>query len=166
MTVSEAIQSRTSVRAYLPTPIEPEKIEKILEAGRLAPSAKNQQHWQFILVQDPALRQAMVPACREQKFVGEAPAVLVVVATDMSSMLCGQPAETIDCAIALSFMMLQATELGLSTCWLGAFYQDQVKQLLGLPESATVVAVTPLGYAAKQSAPHPRKPLEDVAVYK
>ena len=70
---------------------------------------------------------------------------------------CGQSAATVDCSIALSFMLLRATELGLGSCWLGAFDANAVKRTLALPEDAVVVAVTPLGHPAEQPAPRPRK---------
>ena len=142
MTVMEAIEARRSIRKYQPVPIEPEKLSRVLEAGRLAPSARNAQIWQFVLVRDAGLRQKLVAACCDQGMVGEAPAVLVVCATQTSTMACGQERSSIDCAIALSFMMLEAAEQGLGTCWLGAFHADQVSQVLGLPQHYIPVAVS------------------------
>lgn len=162
MTVLEAINKRQSVRAYEDIPVEPEKLEKILEAGRMAPSANNSQAWKFIAVTDKALMPALMDACNGQKFVGEAPAALAVCATNQRTMACGQPAHTIDCAIALSFMMLEAAELGLGTCWLGSFNAGKVKKVLGVPEDCQVVAVTPLGYAKGETPFRGRKSLEEV----
>lgn len=164
MTVMEAIEARKSIRAYSGQPIEAEKLDRVLEAGRLAPSAKNQQAWKFVVVTDPALRARMVEACSGQKFVGEAPAVLVVCADNRREMLCGQLACTVDCSIALSFMMLEAAEQGLGTCWLGAFSADAVRELLQIPEQYAVVAVTPLGYPAVDGNPRSRKSRDEVVV--
>lgn len=166
MEIMEIIKERKSVRKYLDKPIEKEKLDKVLEAGRLAPSARNQQEWKFVVVTDEELRLQMVEACVNQKFVAEAPALLVICATSERNMRCGQPARTIDCSIALSFMMLQAVELGLGTCWLGDFYADKVKNILNIPEGHSVVAVTPIGYPAdvNQKAT-PRKSQEEVVIY-
>ena len=77
-------------------------------------------------------------------------------------MACGQPARTIDGSIAMSFMILEAEELGLGTCWLGAFYNDQVKSALSIPEEYDVVAVTPIGYPAEEIPARPRKSAGEV----
>jgi hypothetical protein len=106
MTVFEAIEARKSIRAFKDQRIEKEKLLKVLEAGRQAPSAGNQQAWKFIVVQEKGLIGKLMEACNGQKFVGEAPAVLVLVANSPRQMMCGQPARTVDCSIALSFMML------------------------------------------------------------
>ena len=164
MDVWEAIQGRRSIRKYSARGVESEKINQILEAGRLAPSASNSQQWKFIAVTDAdKLGQNMAQACGNQQFVAKAPAVLVVCATQANRMMtCGQPAETVDASIALSFMILEAWELGLGGCWLGHFYEDKVKALLGIPDAARVVAVAPLGYPAETPAPRPRKKAEEV----
>ena len=164
MTVMEAIEARKSIRAYSDRPIEAEKLEKVLEAGRMAPSANNQQAWKFVVVTDAALREKLVDACSGQKFVGEAPAVLVGCADNQREMRCGQPARTVDCSIALSFMMLEAAEQGLGTCWLGAFYADAVRELLKVPAEYAIVAVTPLGYPAADGNPRSRKSMDEVVV--
>lgn len=101
---------------------------------------------------DPELRKQMVAACKNQKFV-EVPVNLVVCATDMRNMLCGQPARTIDCSIALSYLTLEAVELGLGFCWLDWFDPDQVRKILNIPEEYEVVAVAPIGFAAKEGRP-------------
>ena len=163
MTVMEAICARRSVRKYQDCPVEEEKLARVLEAGRLAPSARNQQHWRFIAVTDETLRQGMPEACCGQAFVGQAPVVLVMVMTETPrAMSCGQLAEPMDCTIALSFMMLEAVEQGLGSCWIGAFHADKVAQLLQLPENETVVAVAPLGYPQEETPPRPRKAPEEV----
>ena len=164
MTVMEAIAQRTSVRSYLPKPVEKEKLDRILEAGRLAPSANNTQSWKFVVVTDEKRRAQMVEACTGQKFVGEAPVVLVVCANQKKIMRCGMPARTIDCSIALSFMILEAAELGLGTCWLGAFQEDEVRRILNVPEDYDIVAVTPLGYPASPAHKSSRKPIEEILV--
>lgn len=137
-----------------------------MEAGRLAPTASNQQRTKVIVVRDPALRQGMVEACSGQAFVGKAPAILVVCADNDRLMRCGQSARTVDCCIALSFMCAQAAALGVQGCWIGAFEADKVRVLLGIPEEYVVAAVYPMGYAARDDGQRrEKKPMEDFRVW-
>ena len=162
MSVREAIETRKSIRAYQPQPVEEEKLNKLLEAGRLAPSATNQQAWKFVLVTDPELRQKMVAACCNQAFVAQAPLTMVLCANETRDMPCGQPARTIDCAVALSYMQLQAAELGIGSCWLGAFSAEAVREVLHIPEDYQIVAVSPFGYPAEEGRERSRKPMEEL----
>ncbi len=153
MNVREAIKLRKSVRAYLDQPIEEEKLVTVLEAGRLAPSASNRQEWRFIVVRDPGTRAKLVDAANRQRFVGEAPAVIVACAeTDGHVMRGGLPCFPIDVAIALDHITLAAVEVGLGTCWIGAFSEPAVKAILGIPEAIRVVALMPIGYPADPTA--------------
>lgn len=163
MTLDEIIRARHSVRAFENRPVEREKLERILEAGRLAPSARNEQNWRFTAVENPALREKLEAACQGQGFIAAAPVVLVVWAADSRAMKCGQPTSTVNCSIAASFMTLKATELGLGSCWLGFFDAPAVAAALALPEGAEVVAVLPLGYPAGTQNATPRKALDEVA---
>ena len=166
MDVFDAITERRSIRAYKPDPVPEDKLNRILEAARLAPSAKNRQPWKFIVVKDPIIRQALVPACKGQRFVGEAPVVIVGVAETTDYVLtCGIPAHIIDIAIAMTQITLQAMEEGLGTCWIGAFYQDEVKKILGIPPDKQVVELMTLGYPAESPAPRSRKSFEEVFVF-
>lgn len=166
MNVFDAITKRRSIRAYKPDPIPEDKLNRILEAARLAPSAKNRQPWKFIVVKDPAIRRALVPACKGQRFVGEAPVVIAGVAETTDYVLtCGIPAHIVDIAIAMTQMTLQAMEEGLGTCWIGAFYQDEVKKVLGIPPDKQVVELLTLGYPAESPAPRPRKSFEEVFAF-
>ncbi len=153
MNVREAIKRRKSVRTYVDQPIEEEKLVTVLEAGRLAPSASNRQEWRFIVVRDPGTRAQLVDAANRQRFVGEAPAVIVACAeTDGHVMRGGLPCFPIDVAIALDHMTLAAVEVGLGTCWIGAFSEPAVKAILGIPEAIRVVALMPIGYPADPTA--------------
>lgn len=166
MKVMEAITSRRSIRAFKDLPIEEEKLNLILEAGRLSPSSNNRQEWKFIVVKEFHKRQALIDACKGQKFVGEAPVILVMCATENEKIMsCGQPAYTVDLSVALSFMMLEAQTLGLGTCWLGAFYENDVKEILSIPEDVRVVAITPLGYPKENPSMRPRKSIEQIVCY-
>jgi nitroreductase len=147
MNVFDAIKQRRSIRAFEDRPIEEEKLLRVLEAARLAPSAKNRQEWRYVLVKDKDLRRRLAVACNNQYFIAEAPVVIVGCATMTDYVLtCGQPAYTIDVTISMDHMTLQAVEEGLGTCWIGAFQEDEVKELLNVPPEMRVVEVMPLGY--------------------
>ena len=134
MNILEAIKKRKSVRNFLDKPIEEEKLKIVMEAARIAPSAKNRQEWRFIIVKDTEVRKKLAEAAKGQKFVGEAPVVIVAYALDDGYvMTCGQLSYPIDVAIALDHISLAAVEVGLGTCWIGAFYEDKVKEILGIP---------------------------------
>lgn len=149
MDVYEAIRTRKSVRAWADRDVEEDVLERVLEAGRLAPSAKNLQEWRFVVVRDDETRKRLVPAAADQHFVGAAPVVLVCCAdTDSHIMRCGQACYPIDVAIAIDHITLAAVAEGLGTCWIGAFYEDQVKEILGIPDAIRVVELLPLGYPA------------------
>lgn len=165
MNVFDAIKTRRSVRSYLPKPIEDEKLMQLLEAARLAPGAKVEQDFMIVIVTDESLKNELVPACKGQGFVGEAPAVLVMCSTNDRTMLCGQPVRPIDCSIALSFMLLEAQELGIGMCWLGWFDPDEVKKILSIPKEYTVFAVVPMGYPANTGYPTSRKAINELVRY-
>lgn len=164
--VLEAIRKRQSVRSYQDKEIPEEILQQILEAGRLAPSACNNQPWKFIVVRDKNLKKRLVSTCKNQKFVGEASVVIVGCAISPSyKMDNGEYSYTIDLAIALEHMSLQATSLGVGTCWIGAFYQDQVKKNLGIPEEVQVVALVSVGYPKELGLKRGRKPLSEIVCY-
>ena len=147
MDIYTAIATRTSVRSYQDRDVPEETLTRLLEAARLAPSASNRQEWRFVVVRDPATRKRVAQASARQRFVGEAPAVLVCCAeTDEHIMPCGLPCFPIDLAIAIDHITLCAAAEGLGTCWIGAFDEGQVKEILGIPPEIRVVAVLPLGY--------------------
>ena len=164
MSVLDVIRKRRSIRKFESRNIEQEKLDSIIEAGRLAPSASNQQSWKFVLVTDKRNLIELAHACHDQMFVAEAPAAIVVCSEDNRMMSCGQSAATIDCSIALSFMILEATDLGIGACWLGSFDPEQVKEVLDLPKTYTVVAVSPLGYPAEIPNPRPRKSVAQILI--
>jgi nitroreductase len=166
MDVLTALRERRSIRSYLNTPIEDEKLNKILEAARISPSAKNKQEWKFIVVRDEEIKQRLLPAVNGRKFVVEAPVIIVACATESSFVMpCGQLSYTVDLSIAMSYMILEAQELGLGSCWIGGFFENQIKEILGIPENVRVVAMTPLGYPAEKPNARPRKMLEEIVCY-
>ena len=131
MDVSEAIEVRRSIRKYKDKEVEDDKLDKILESARISPSAANRQEWKFVVVKDKDTRIKLVDACMGQKFVEEAPVLIAACSTESERIMpCGQYAYTVDLSIALSFMILQATELELGTCWLGAYDEKLVRNVL------------------------------------
>lgn len=151
MNVFEAIKNRRSVRSFVDKPIDEEILLSVLEAGRLAPSAKNRQEWRFIVVKDLELRNKIGEAANNQSFVGEAPVVIVACGIfDGYVMSCGQPSYPIDVAIALDHISLAAIEYGLGTCWIGAFNEQKVKEILGIPKNVRVVELMPIGYPTQK----------------
>jgi nitroreductase len=166
MDVFTAISQRSSVRAYKDTDTGEEKLKKILEAARLSPSSSNRQEWKFIVVKNKETRKKLANAAFGQSFIGEAPVVIVACSTESKSiMACGQPAYTVDISIACAFMILQAYELGLGTCWIGAFKEDKVKKILKIPEHVRVVAMTPLGYPNQPPSQKFRKSLDQIVCF-
>lgn len=165
MDVFEAIRTRRSIRSYSDRPVEEAKLQQVLEAGRLAPSASNRQDWVFVVVRDAAKRQKLVAACKDQKFIGQAPVVLVVCATNMEyRMRSGLAIAAVDPTIAVDHMTLAATALGLGTCWIGAFEPEKVAAVVDVPAGATPVHVLPLGYPAESPEPRARKAMSEVVV--
>ncbi len=162
MDVFEAIKTRRSVRGYKSEEIPEETLLKVLEAARLAPSAHNAQDWRFVVVKDPAKRQALADASGKD-FIGQAPVVIAAVGLNPENMMsCGNLTYTIDLAIAVDHMTLEATELGLGTCWIGAFDEPKVKEILDIPQSIEVIGLMTLGYFAEKAEAPPRVDLEKI----
>ncbi len=168
MAVMQAIRTRKSVRGYAERLVEDEKLNTVLEAGRLAPSASNRQEWRFVVVRQPEVRKKLAAAASSvAAFVGKAPVVVVACAdTDEHMMQCEQLSYPIDVAIALDHITLAAVEVGLGTCWVGMFDEPKVKSILGIPEKVHVVALLTLGYPANPSAVEKKRlPLSQIVKY-
>lgn len=166
MEVREAIKKRYSVRTYKLDPVPEEKLNKVLEAARLAPSAHNAQECKFIVVKDEQKRKQLAEAAHGQDFVGKAPMVIVAVALNPEDMLSsGVPAYALNLAIAIDHMTLQAVEEGLGTCWIGAFSQEQVKQILNIPDKYKVVVLLLLGFPADKAGSKIRKRISEIICY-
>jgi nitroreductase len=165
--IYESIKERVSTRAYLPDPVEEDKLDRILEAARLAPSGKNGQPWTFIVVTGEETRDRLVPACKNQKFVGEAPVVVAVCGREelayqkMGGYWNSLP---VDIGIALEHLMLAAEAEGLGTCWIGAFEEEEVREILGVPADVKIVALTPVGYPSGEKVYRKRKPLDEIVM--
>ena len=166
MDIMKAIETRTSIRKYRPDAIETEKLNKIIEAFRLAPSARNGQSWQLLIVTDPTAKERIREASpSKHSMITEAPAVLVGVCHAQNVMTNGHRVDSIDVSIAMSFAMLEAHELGLGTCWMANYTEPELRAALGLPDTVSVVAIMPVGYADEDPAPKPRKPVDEIVRY-
>lgn len=162
MNVHQAIKIRRSVRSYKPDPVPEEKLKKVLEAARLAPSAHNEQEWKFVVIRDAKRREQLSEAAG-QSFIAEAPVIIVAVGLDPEHVMrSGNPAYAVDLAIAIDHMTLAAVEEGLGTCWVGAFSQNEVKEILKIPARYKVVVLLPLGFPADKPGPKSRKNLEEI----
>lgn len=164
----DLILKRKSVRKYDKEPIPEKILKKILEAARVAPSAKNIQPWRFIVVKDPAMKRKVAEACHNQLFMTEAD--VIVCGCALEKIAYGRMGDymnsfPIDLAIALDHMILAATSEGLGTCWIGAFDEQKVKEALQVPKEVRVVALTPIGYPAEEPKARPRKDLKEIVGY-
>lgn len=165
----EAIRNRRSVRLYRRTPVSDADVEEILKAGFCAPSAHNERPWHIVVVRDQAVRERMAGIHEWSRWIASAP-VAVVVAVDRSGFAPFWPE---DGAAFTENMMIQATELGLATCWIGirgaekdgVHGEDVVRQACGLPEHFGIVAVMTLGYAGRHPGPHESALPEDRVRY-
>ena len=164
MDVHEAIRIRKSVRAFLDRPVPEETLGRVMDAARLAPSARNGQEWRFVVVRDKATRERIAREAARQPFIGTAAILLAGCAeTDGRIMRCGQAAYPIDLAIAMDHLSLAAVAEGLGTCWIGSFDEAVVKQILGIPAAIRVVQLMPLGYPADTGpVAKSRLPLEQI----
>ncbi|RLE80456.1 MAG: nitroreductase [Thermoprotei archaeon] len=156
--VFEVIQQRRSIRRYEPKPIPKDILLKLLEAARLAPSAGNRQPWRFVIVTDPERKKKLAEACHHQMFIADAGVVIVALSDPKTS----PRWHALDTMIALEHIVLVATDLGLGTCWIGAFEPERVKEIIGSPKDLNPVAVLPVGYPAEAPPPRPRKRLEEI----
>jgi nitroreductase len=159
MDVYEAIRTRKSVRSFRDAPVTDEALLRVLEAARAAPSARNAQEWRFVAVRDREARTKIAQDAARQPFIGTAPVLLACCAeTDGRVMRCGQPAYSIDVAIAMDHLTLAAAAEGLGTCWIGSFDEAMVKGILGIPSDVRVVQLMPLGWPS-DPAPAPKSRL-------
>ena len=170
MEALEAINNRRSIRRYLDKPVEFEKITTILDAARKAPSAGNLQDWAFILVTEKNLINQIADYCVEQYWIQSAPAAVIVCALpekhEMYYGLRGKRLYNIqDTAAAIENMLIAATDLGLGTCWIGAFEEDKIKSAFTIPADVRPQAIITLGYP--DETPEDRKllPIENVVYF-
>jgi nitroreductase len=167
MDVFEAIKSRRSIRKYLDKPLIWDDVHKIIDAGRLAPSAGNLQNWKFVVVLDQGKREAIAEACLQQNWMITAPVHIIIVSEpDKAERHYGIRGERLysvqNCAAAAQNMILTAQSLGLGTCWVGAFDEDMVKKIAGIPPEARPQIILTLGYPDEKPPKPIRHPVTHV----
>ena len=166
MELSEAIKGRRSIRAYKKQTVSEEVVEKLIDAASWAPSAGNIQPWKFVIARKPAAKKELAQAAN-QAFIEEASVVIVVCANEArSSMGYGVRGKTLYCiqdtAAATQNILLTAHSLGLGTCWIGAFNENEAKKAINAPEEIRPVAIIPVGYANEVPMQRRRRPLSQI----
>lgn len=166
MEISRLIRQRYSVRAYKPDPVEDDKLQKVLEAARLAPTAANRQPFQLIVIHTQGRQKELQRVYNRDWFV-QAPLVICAVGLhDKAWVRYDQTRYTaVDVAIAMDHLILTATDLGLGTCWIAAFNPEAAREVLELPQNVEPIIFTPLGYPADEPKEKERKPLSDLIRY-
>ncbi len=168
MEVIEAIRGRRSIRRFKPREIEPEKVEVLKDALIWAPSAGNLQSRRFYFVFNPGVKRGLARAALAQRFIEEAPLVVVGCGDLRIGRYYGERGINLYCIQDLSCsiqnLMLTAFDLGLGSVWVGAFYEDEVKGVLSLPDNLRPLAIVPIGYPAHNPAPPGRVSVDEAVV--
>ena len=165
MAVLDVILKRYSCRAYQDKSIEQDKLDCILEAARLAPSARNMQDWRFVVVTDRQVKSRVAATTNRPEVFEKAGAIIAACSNSDYVMQCGQTIGPIDVAIALEHICLQAADLGLGTCWIGSFDAGKVRQILAIPEDVAIIELMTVGYPADSKPEPKREPIEKIVCY-
>jgi nitroreductase len=170
MDVFEAIFNRRSIRKFIDKPVEEDKLARILDAARWAPSIGNLQEWQFIVVRDLGRRLQLAEACLGQYWIAQSNAIIVVLTkNDKVTRTYGKKGEEMyvkqDAAAAIQNMLLAAHSLGLGACWVSVFQEDAVERILKIPTDIDVHALIPIGYPAEKPIPPHRLGLDYITFF-
>ncbi|MHA2281190.1 MAG: nitroreductase family protein [Promethearchaeota archaeon] len=169
MELVEAIKARRSVRRFTDKPVDDNLIKQIIELGNLAPSAGNLQPRDFVIVKDENAKNQLAQAALNQKFISQAPVLIVVCANMKRVTPYGNRGHELYClqdtAASIQNMLLSIVDLGLSSCWVGAFNENEVVDILDLPSYVRPVAILPIGYSDTKSGSSSRIPIEDLIRY-
>ncbi len=162
----DVIHSRRSIRKYKDKPVEQEKLRKIMDAVRVAPSARNREPWKFIVLTEQKTKQEIYERAYNSKdFILYAPVIIAAVGYPADYVTTnGNIAHQVDIGIAGEHIALSATALGLGCCWIAAFKQDEMKKILGVPDDAHIVALFTIGYPDEVPEPKERKSLSEIVV--
>jgi len=166
MEFSKVLLQRYSSRSYLPKRVEDEKLNAVLEAARLAPTAANLQPIKLIVIQTKDRKEDLRKIYNREWFTQ---ARIVICAVGLLQKAWtrydGKKYVSVDVAIAMDHLILTATSLGLGTCWIAAFDPVAAQNILGLPDDVEPIVFTPLGYPADKPKPKERKPLVDIVCH-
>jgi len=158
MDAFEAIKSRRSVRSFKPDPVTKDALRKLVDAGRLAPTANNVQPWEFVVVTEPEMRARIAGATDYGGFIASAPACLAIFCKDTKYYL-------EDGSAAVENILIAAAALGLGTCWVAGDkkkYADGVRTMLGVPETHRLVALIAVGHPSRAAARPAKRSLDEV----
>ena len=170
MDVLEAIKERRSTRAYTAKEVSEEDVERLIEAARWAPSAGNIQPWAFVIVKEVETKRKLSYAALNQTLIQEAPVVIVVCA-DLIRSSSGYGSRGVhlyslqDTAAATENILLAAQELGLATCWVGAFREDEVAKAVKAPRNLRPVAMVAVGYPAERPVAPQKRSVNEIVHY-
>jgi nitroreductase len=164
MAFHDLIRNRYSVRGYKPDPVEDEKLEQVLEAARLAPTAANRQRFQLIVIHTEGREEELSRIYGREWFV-QPPIVICACRYPMGPDHPRRDYTDVDLGIVVDHLILAAAELGLGTCWIGAFDPAAAREVLGLPDEVEPVIFTPLGYPDDAGRPKKRKELGELVRY-
>jgi nitroreductase len=164
MAFSDLIRKRYSVRGYKPDPIEDDKLLQVLEAARAAPTAANRQRFQLIVVHTQGREEELRRIYDRDWFV-QPPLVICACRYPMEPERPRKDYTDVDIGIVVDHLILAAAELGLGTCWIGAFDPAAAREILGLPDEVEPVVFTPLGYPDAPPRGTTRKPLSELVRY-
>ncbi|MBN1582191.1 MAG: nitroreductase family protein [Anaerolineae bacterium] len=164
MGFSKLVQTRYSVRGYKPDPVEKDKLQQILEAARMAPTAGNRQRFQLIVIHTQGREEELRRIYDKDWFV-QPPLVICACRFPMDPARQRKDYTDVDIGIVVDHLILTAAELGLGTCWIGAFDPAAVREILGLPDEIEPVIFTTLGYPDDPPRPKKRKELSELVRY-
>ncbi len=160
----ELVKKRYSVRAYKSTPVEDDKLNRILEAARLAPTGANRQSFQLVVIHSAGREEELKPIYSRDWFV-QAPVIICACAVAVEGQPYREAGHYRNIGIVMDHLVLAAASLGLGTCWIGAYDADAASKILGLPEEVHPVVFVALGYADDEPKPKARKPVEELVRY-
>jgi len=172
------IKSRKSTRKYKDTPVTEEQVMQLIESARLAPSGINSQPWNFIIVRDEKIKEELAKASGDQKWMTTAPVYIVCVA-DIRCRIKGDVEVRVDeqnnrrelkavirdTSIAITHILLEAEHIGLASCWIAMFTQDDIRPILGIPEDKYVVGIVLIGHSDEERGPTPRRGIKSMVRY-
>ena len=168
--IIDLIKSRRTIKHFLPKYVDWDKISKIIDAGRHAPSSGNVQNWKFLVILEPDMKQKIAEASYEQYEISLAGVLIIVCAEPEKAEryygLRGERLYTIqNCAAAIQNMLIEAESLGLGTRWIGGFDEEAVKSLCQIPEEVRPQAIIAVGYPKEIPAKPPKYPLESLVYF-
>jgi nitroreductase len=161
MSIVDVVLNRRSIRSYEPKEIPKDVLDKILEAGRQAPSAANKQPWHFIVLTDSEIKKELSKGMFN-RFIKDAPVTVVGCA---HKDIIARKWSIVSTTIALQNMVVAAWTMGIGSCWVGDFNEEKIKKLLNIPESWNIVALVSFGYPAEKPQPRKKKTIEEIVSF-